>query len=369
MSAGTTRERSAAPLIPPEERFWQRYSPRHEFPLSTVASILVHAVVFGSVALAGYLMTLRWESDAPRPPSMDVVMLEGDGTGLEGFGGGGVPGLPGAPVPGRTEIGGGDPDEPMAKDSLVPPPKLPAAPSFDLTLDPATSGVEADPALAEQLAKLAEAADAKVKEAMRIASEPKELPGVRTGKKGTGGTGTPGGEGGRGGKGPIGPGRGSGVGAGTGSGGFGRKATRQEILAFRWRFDFQEALGKAHAEKLAAIGMVVGFQDPRGQFLIIRDLKERPARFRAENPAKYRDAVKWYSASPQSVAALAQELGMPFAPQFFVLLLPRDREEKLAAAERAYAESQGRDPRRIRATWFDFVPSGSGFEPVVLRQE
>ena len=28
-----------AALIPPEEKFWQRYSPHHEFPLSTVTSI------------------------------------------------------------------------------------------------------------------------------------------------------------------------------------------------------------------------------------------------------------------------------------------------------------------------------------------
>ena len=30
------------PLIPPDEEFWEKYSPHYEFPLSTVGSIALH---------------------------------------------------------------------------------------------------------------------------------------------------------------------------------------------------------------------------------------------------------------------------------------------------------------------------------------
>src|SRR5439155_17557983 len=38
-------------LIPPDERFWQRYSPHHEFPLSSATSGLVHLLVLGILVL------------------------------------------------------------------------------------------------------------------------------------------------------------------------------------------------------------------------------------------------------------------------------------------------------------------------------
>src|SRR6266852_7596826 len=45
--------------LPPEEKFWKRYSPHHELPLSTASSILIHAIaitvlIVGSIVLAKF---------------------------------------------------------------------------------------------------------------------------------------------------------------------------------------------------------------------------------------------------------------------------------------------------------------------------
>src|SRR5260370_39736114 len=38
----STKEKEPALLVPPEERFWKRYSPNHELPLSSASSALMH---------------------------------------------------------------------------------------------------------------------------------------------------------------------------------------------------------------------------------------------------------------------------------------------------------------------------------------
>src|SRR5438128_10634027 len=86
------------PLVPPDEKFWQRYSPRHEFPLATVLSIFAHGCVIGLLGLAYFLITNR-DRDFLKPPTMDAVMVDGMGDGAGGFGG--APGSPGEP---KTEL-------------------------------------------------------------------------------------------------------------------------------------------------------------------------------------------------------------------------------------------------------------------------
>src|SRR5690242_2739375 len=74
-------------LLPPDERFWQRYSGHHEFPLSGVGSFVVHGLVIGTFALGYFLLTQARQSESNRPPSMDMVRFA-PGDGLP-FGGGG----------------------------------------------------------------------------------------------------------------------------------------------------------------------------------------------------------------------------------------------------------------------------------------
>src|SRR5439155_18569824 len=86
----TKRAPSTDTLLPREERFWQRYSPHHEAPLSGVGSFVLHGLVVGILFLGYLLVTQRREAESNRPVTMDVVQLEGGGSGFEGGGGGEV---------------------------------------------------------------------------------------------------------------------------------------------------------------------------------------------------------------------------------------------------------------------------------------
>ncbi len=41
--------------VPPDERFWRRYSPHGELPLSGASSLAVHLLLFGLLMLAAWL--------------------------------------------------------------------------------------------------------------------------------------------------------------------------------------------------------------------------------------------------------------------------------------------------------------------------
>src|SRR5262245_48010047 len=93
------------PLIPPEETMWRQYSSHFELPLASATSIFLHGLVIGILAIGGLAFFFAPNVEAMKPAKMDVVMVEGDGTGFEGIGG--IPGQPGAPDnggPQRTEL-------------------------------------------------------------------------------------------------------------------------------------------------------------------------------------------------------------------------------------------------------------------------
>jgi len=68
-------------LIPPEPKFWQRYSPHHEAPLSSVSSFFLHVSVLALFALIFWLGSRLSDSNKSIP--VDAVAV----TGLEGGGG------------------------------------------------------------------------------------------------------------------------------------------------------------------------------------------------------------------------------------------------------------------------------------------
>lgn len=357
--AAQVKERPVPEPCLPDEKFWVRYSPHHEFPLSGMTSLVLHALAIGVLVLASFRVALLQQSDVLKPPSMDVVQLEGGGSGLEGLGGELGTGSP----EGKTEITAPAEKGPAGTEETKPllTPNL-SGPELSLAPLP-TEGGELDPAegLADILKEIQER-DKQEPKAARKPDAPRTSAKVAgtPPKKGEGGSGL-GGSG-------TGPGKGTKAGPGTGQGGIpGRAATQQEIFAHRWKFDLTGG-PKEHAAKLDAMGIILALPDRRGTgLLVVRDLKRRPVELRPENAAQWKDAVVWYSRNPQSVWSLAQELRIP-APPSFILLLPKDREEIMAREERRYAESQGRDPRTIRETEFDFQLKNGAFEPVVIRQ-
>src|SRR5437588_6756061 len=63
--------------VPPDERFWRRYSPHHELPLSSVSSVALHLLVVGLAALACMIPFFNQE---PRSMELSSVTF-GDGGG------------------------------------------------------------------------------------------------------------------------------------------------------------------------------------------------------------------------------------------------------------------------------------------------
>jgi hypothetical protein len=356
-----------APLIPPEETAWQKYSPHFELPIAGATSLILHGVVIGVLLVAGLASFFSLSAEGTKPARMDVVVIEGGG-GFEG--GGGEPGLPG-PVDGsgapRTE----NVQQPQDQQPETPRPSqrpveetLPelGVPAIDDGTPPLNNEVF------HELQKLAKEADDAVKRAMQIpaaltpalvSKEVKVVPKGTNNPKGIGGLGGSGG----------GLGAGKRKGPGTGGGGpGGRQVTDQEAKAWRWRFDLAGD-AKEHARKLGAIGVLVAVPDPRGGFILITDLNRRPVDMKKDSLAAFKDAVKWYNTKLDSVQPLARELQLPFVPKFVVMLLPKEREQKMVQEETRYANEHRRNVENIQMTLFDFQLRNGVYEPVVRDQK
>jgi len=334
---------------PPRDSVWTKYSPNHEFPLAGVTSFVLHGLVIAGVLLFGLALQVRWHGEATKSPKLDVALVqaaEGDGSTS---GGSPAPGTPGQPV---------ERVEPVAPSKspfeLTATPNLDAFPSpnleskIDVPVIPSTSP-------ATDLKN----AFANINKNLKASAEPKSN---QTPK----GSGAGGGQGGGG----KGTGKGSGEGPGNSVGGYPSSSTapRAAILAARWRFDPQGS-PRDHVNKLMAAGIIVGFQDQAGSFSLIHDLKQRPVTYHREPMDNYKDTVKWFSQNPSMVVAVARELQITkIQPLHFVLLLPKDREQKFADVELKFAQDRNRDMQHVKATWFDFRPVGGSFEPVVLGQ-
>src|SRR5205085_8533947 len=68
-----------ASSAPPEEQFWQKYSPHHEFSLSSAGSIAVHIGMFLLIALALWLLSsITFDEKTPVPMRAAIVANNGD---------------------------------------------------------------------------------------------------------------------------------------------------------------------------------------------------------------------------------------------------------------------------------------------------
>ncbi len=343
---------------PPEDSFWKRYSPHHEFPVAGAVSLFLHGGVVVAMIVTGLGLLWSSASESQKPAKMDVVMVEGGGTGFEG--GGGEAGLPGPSTASKTEIALNpmDPPEigsatPKQNDSFTPSPVL------EVPTIGANENISDDP-LAE-LAKLAKETQAQIDAKMKADK-------IAKAGNTTGGTDSPKGTGGKGGGGKD-VGLGSKTGPGVGIGGLGgRKLTRPEIFSRRWRFNLSGDPAK-HAEKLVQMGVVIAVPQTGEDYLVARDLKRRPVEFIKEDMSPYKNAVKWQNDLATSLQGLARELQMPAVPQRIFMLLPKDREEAMAEAEASYARSQRRNVAAIQETWFDFRLRNGVYEPFVVSQK
>src|SRR4051794_29809278 len=72
---------------PQEPKFWTKYSPHHEFPLSAVTSFFAHVLAIGGIGLilTGFLGNLFGSGNRPSVP-VEAITVAGGGGDPNGIG-------------------------------------------------------------------------------------------------------------------------------------------------------------------------------------------------------------------------------------------------------------------------------------------
>jgi hypothetical protein len=312
---------------PTEESMWLRYSPHHEFPLSSVTSVGLHVLILILLIVGGWVAYKLGFGEENKPPDVSAVVLDGGGGGNKHGAEGGVEGGTSA----REDVNP-TPDTPPTpptegvKDLTVPDPSSPVTVREQDNNSSRT--VQADKAI-ERLNKMAGA----------------------VGDKGRGGTGTGGGRG---------TGEGTGVGAGKGNG---RALSERERQMLRWVMAFKTQNGEDYLRQLRDLkpgnGAILAVPLADGQFEIIRDLSKRPAVGQVED-VKQINRIFWIDDKPDSVAVLARTLQI-HQPPYFVAFFPVELEEELKRIEReAGVKKYGNKFKvdNIQETKFSVGPDG-----------
>src|SRR5919197_5004797 len=77
MAPQTTRPAPKKPEQPPDERFWVKYSPHHELPISGMASLAWHTLVAVLIVVVGFIVAGSRTEDMP----IETVDFAGGGGG------------------------------------------------------------------------------------------------------------------------------------------------------------------------------------------------------------------------------------------------------------------------------------------------
>jgi hypothetical protein len=337
---------------PPEEQFWERYSPHNEARFSGLASFLVHTLVIGPLLILGYL-GIEFGYKPAREVEVKPVRL------LQPSGGGGKPGgakdgqkggrdnkEAGMNDPGGDPKGDPDPDQKLALNEVK---DIGAALPDALKADPV---VQARIKSGDPRMRVFSQVDKAVVNALNQ--------GVRAGQ-GKAGNGSGGG---------AGDGMGMGMGGGMGDGP-NTPLTEREKRLFRWKIDFDfrwsndpQAIQK-YMETLEGLGAALALPTDASNrsFRVARKLLQKPLQFTNENLSQS-ECLYWYEQSPQVVADVTKFLGLP-PTRGFIILLPQQREKEMAELEKS---ARGAKPSEIFETRFRVVRDGGNFRVVVSKQ-
>jgi hypothetical protein len=328
------------PLIPPDERFWQRYSPHFEFPVSICSSAFLHTLVLGMLAFLPFLfMLIGLDKDAAPLPT-DTIVIAGGGGHPEGVGN--APGNGVLPTQEDTK----QPQTPE-KEQVVTQPKDPQLAPVEPKkpdLSAVTQNSEGTRYI-EESNPVSSRLDAVGKKAR------KRLEGLLAGK------------------GQGGPGRGGGKGKGVGTGegdleGPGKaNMSQREKRKNRWVMIFNTRDGYDYLNQLKGLGAILAIPDG-DSFRVIRDLKRRPVEAKYEDLSKI-NRIYWIDDKPESVRSLTSALGLGETPPYIVAFFPLDVEKDLLDKELKAFRGKEDD---IEETVFKVEQRGGSYEPVVTDQ-
>jgi hypothetical protein len=334
-------------LVPPDERFWQRYSQHGELPLSGASSLAIHLLVFGMMMLLAW-MAIAVFSHTSRSLPVEAVRLGGGGGNPHGVGD--APNK-GAPV----EAGGPTEDKSTSPIAEAPTPR----PEL-----PTEAGAKKDFKFDETATRIIQRSDSDGAQAFRRLNQANQrvrLPDKESGY-------------GRGGKG-SGGGSGDGVGTGTGNarGEGSGTLTQREKRMLRWSMVFDTSSGRDYVSQLSGLGAILAVPVREAgnatEYKIIRDLNARPAKLIDEDLSKIQ-RIYWVDDKAQSVNDVMAILGVQLRPSHFVAFMPEELEQKLFKMEKDWLakKNAGRTEDDIVETRFRIKRTGGRYEPEVVNQ-
>jgi hypothetical protein len=313
-------------LLPPEEKFWKRYSPHHEAPISGVTSMLLHLLVILLLLGIVWLQSVLKLDEENRPPPVDVVSL--------------TPGGDNQPV-GPGDGPGGEKDGVKKEDELPRRDKKDLPPDHEKLTGPQKSPPPDDfgkvPSRIKDSTTLGELD--------RIGREATER--LREIQRGLGG------------KDGRGPDKGSDRGTKRPPSTPDPKMVRND----RWSINFTTVSGKDYLNQLAGLGAILGVpvKGQDRQYLLIRDL-HKPGNARVEDVSRLH-RIFWFDDKPESVRSLFSVLPQP-RPDYFVAFFPDSLEQRMLQLELDYLERRSlpRDESLVKRTLFDVFRSRDGYD-------
>jgi hypothetical protein len=323
---------ASPPLIPPEEKFWQRYSPHNEAPLSGVTSTIIHALVLGLLLLVVYVHHMTKLDDANRPLPVDVIKFVSGKTGQPGAGGI----RPGGGDEIDREGGGQNRTAPM------PPPIIPLKPA---DVQGVLEQFPDDPNAKYYLSQGKGSAPAF--DFFGLEKEARQT--LRKGlQPGMGG----------------GPGKEKAVGRGDGFPSLDERVAR----ALRWDITFKTSNGSDYLAQLAGLGARIGIpvEGREGQYLLVNDL--RNPMIAQSTDVSSLGLMYWIDSKPQSVQSLYSVVPhhQPNQPSYFVAFFPRRVEDRLLDLEMDFAARKynfsRKDENKIHLTKFTVIRSGGSYD-------
>ena len=315
------------PEAPPEEEFWERYNKRLEFPIATVAAVLLHLTVAACLVFffLGYFGKNVDKSGVPVSLVPDMGGLDDEGTGSAGSGGITDP-LKEAKSTSLEEQLKVLPDPsqlPVIKDNIKESLKYDNEGNIPVSDFNAPAYAAVDKTLADKL--------------LGIGAKKGAGPGAGSGDDGT---------------------------KGTGPGGTGANSSRARSL--RWVMRFRTNSGEDYVAQLAAMGAVIIVPLPpeNKQCLYFTNLKNLNEKKMCtdDDLRKLAGQIKFSDTRPDSVRAVCDVLGVKENAKSFWAFFPRGLEDEVSKKEIGY---RNRRPEDIEETIFRVIVRGGSYEIMV----
>ena len=302
-----------APVLPPEEKFWKRHSPQHEFSLSSLVTVCLY--LFAGILLWCGIRFVIKQGSASNPMPLDAIRVNAE----DGPAGAGGPRAPGPLAPGIEQPSPGPKTAGPTAGPVtikVPPAASPALPVPEepnhrnlAEVEGAIAGIEG----------LNEESQKQLAAALKVSRGP-----------GTAGS-----------NGPAGPGTDNGrVGQGN--------LSVTDIRRTRWQINFQVMGPEDHLQQLADLGAILAVPEASGGYRVFRNLSQQPLVGAMEDISKINRIwfIDKFAEHPDTVGRLARLLGMAAPPPYVVAFFPEKLEEEMARMEEAYRGQKEKDIKK-----------------------